>query len=271
MDGAAENMVAEAAGVNSPDLEPSGEGQQMPPLQVVPSASGYERAVKPILDRFFALALIVLLSPVIVTVALLVRLQLGRGVIYRQYRVGQHGHAFKMYKFRTMEQDRRRTRTGEAKPDRRSKDDRRQGALHHPGPNRRDEDRRGHDFGRRRTHKTRDDPRHTRLGRFLRSSSLDELPQLFNVLRGELSLVGPRPELLEVVAGYQDWQHGRHRVKPGITGLWQVTERADDSPMHEHVDTDLRYVENLSASLDLRILLVTLPALLGLGRGGRGS
>ena len=242
--------------------------------------SFYVRKVKPLGDRVLAAVLLIVFLPVIAVIALLVRLQLGSGVIYRQDRVGQDGELFKMLKFRTMGHDRRRDNNGAGRPDRRLGHERRCGLdrRHHgvafDGPDRRNEprdrrraERRDEAGGRRFTHKTVDDPRHTRLGRFLRAASLDELPQLVNVLRGELSIVGPRPELPEVVAGYAEWQHARHRLKPGITGLWQVTERADETPMYMHVDTDLRYVEAVSPSMDLRILLLTLPVLLGVGRG----
>lgn len=242
-------------------------------------SSAYVRHVKPVVDRVLAVLLLVAFAPVFAVVALLVRLRLGSGVIYRQDRVGEHGELFKMLKFRTMEPDRRRDDDGKRRPDRRRDHDRRCGVdrrrceVEISGPDRRTatSERRRKERrvveDRRFTHKTLDDPRHTRLGRFLRSSSLDELPQLVNVLRGELSIVGPRPELPEVVAGYGDWQHARHMVKPGITGLWQVTERSDATPMYLHVDTDLRYVEKVSPATDLRILLLTVPVLLGVHRG----
>lgn len=101
----------------------------------------------------------------------------------------------------------------------------------------------------------------TRVGRFLRRWGLDELPQLWNVLRGEMSLVGPRPELPSVVARYEPWQHGRHVVKPGMTGLWQVSARAATA-MHEATAIDLEYIERLSLRTDLSILARTIPALL---------
>lgn len=251
-----------------------------PATRLTRPPSRYVSRVKPVLDRILAFLLLVVLAPVFAVVALLVRVRLGPGVIYRQDRVGLHGTLFKMLKFRTMEPDRRRDADGRGRPNRRlgyeprSGLDRRGEDLEFAGPDRRSgvSDRRSgerRDFPgeRRLTHKSLDDPRHTRLGRFLRASSLDELPQLVNVVRGELSLVGPRPELPEIVAGYGEWQHDRHRVKPGITGLWQVTERVDATPMYLHVDTDLRYVEEVSPLLDLRILLLTLPVVLGGGRG----
>ena len=247
-----------------------------------PATSAYERHVKPAFDRAVASILLVVLSPLLLAIAIAVRVNLGPGVLYRQERIGQGGDTFSMLKFRTMHPDRRRTALGELRADRRLGADRRgadrrraqvafEGPERRSGAERRHGERRAPEASRRLTHKTPDDPRHTRLGRFLRSSSLDELPQLVNVLRGELSLVGPRPELPEVVANYEPWQHARHEVKPGLTGLWQTTDRANGEPMHLHVDKDLEYIERLSVRTDLSILLVTVPVLLGLVRSNRGS
>ena len=112
-----------------------------------------------------------------------------------------------------------------------------------------------------RTTRATDDPRHTRVGRFLRKWSLDELPQFWNVVRGDMSLVGPRPELVEIVARYEPWQHQRHVVKPGLTGLWQVSSRGTGM-MHLHTDIDLEYIETMGPITDLKILLRTIPATL---------
>lgn len=195
--------------------------------------SVYERWIKPAVDRLGAAVLLVLLAPVMLGTAMFVRMRLGKGVFYRQERVGWKGETFTVLKFRTMLPDRRSERVSYAGPDRRSR------------------------------HKTNDDPRHTDFGRRLRDLSLDELPQLINVLRGELSLVGPRPELVDVVEKYEPWQHRRHAVKPGVTGLWQVTERDDRGEMHLHTETDLRYVRALSWLTDLKILVVTPFAVAG--------
>ena len=111
---------------------------------------------------------------------------------------------------------------------------------------------------RRQVHKSKNDPRITKLGAALRASSLDELPQLVNVVRGQMSLVGPRPELPSIVARYRHSDHVRHVVKPGLTGLWQVTTRG--TAEHEHVDTDLQYIRSISAGTDLRIMLKTAAA-----------
>jgi lipopolysaccharide/colanic/teichoic acid biosynthesis glycosyltransferase len=256
------------------DVERRGGGR----LIVVPERTRYERWVKPFMDRLAATVLLLLLLPVLLGIALLVRLQLGPGVVYRQVRIGRGGEPFPMLKFRTMHPDRRRDGGGHLREDRRTGVDRRggidrrqcqialdglDGSDRRVSGDRRGSDRRSEGRCRRHNHKSPHDPRHTRLGRFLRRTSLDELPQLVNVARGELSLVGPRPELPEVVSRYESWQHARHFVKPGITGLWQVTERRSGEPMHLHVDTDLLYIRSVSPLNDLRILARTLPAALG--------
>ena len=191
-------------------------------------AGGSERYVKPALDRFAGVILGVVALPLFLCIALAVRLKLGKGVIYKQRRVGRHGIPFTMYKFRTMAPDRRTA----ARP--------------YDGPD------------RRVCHKRDDDPRHTRFGLLLRKSSLDELPQLWNVIRGEMSLVGPRPELPQVVARYEPWQHERHQVKPGITGFWQLSGRAGGLA-YEGVELDIDYLRALSFVTDVVVLLKTVP------------
>jgi len=114
-------------------------------------------------------------------------------------------------------------------------------------------------------HKALDDPRVTPLGRYLRRASLDELPQLVNVLRGQMSLVGPRPELPWIVARYEPWQHARHVVPPGMTGWWQINGRSE-LPLHLNTQLDLFYIQNFSVLLDLRILARTLGVVIR-GRG----
>jgi lipopolysaccharide/colanic/teichoic acid biosynthesis glycosyltransferase len=205
---------------------------------IVPVAFGtgreitrYERFVKPLIDRIAAAVVLLAVVPTVALVAVAVRVRLGSGVIFRQRRVGRDGRPFTMYKFRTMHPDRRHQRVERA-PERRL------------------------------THKHPEDPRLTPLGRFLRKWSLDELPQLWNVVRGDMSLVGPRPELVDIVDKYEDWQHGRHQVKPGLTGLWQVSARGD-GPMHQNTHLDLAYVRRVRFLSDCKILLLTIPALLG--------
>ncbi len=195
----------------------------------------YVRIWKPCLDRILSVILILLSAPSMILIAAVVRITLGRGVFYRQSRIGQHGRPFNVLKFRTMLPDRRRVHLPISFPDRRC------------------------------THKTKDDPRHTRIGRFLRRWSLDELPQLFNVARGQMSLIGPRPELPSVVVKYQPWQHVRHNAKPGMTGLWQVVARGVD-PMEERTDLDIYYVYSICPALDLKIIMATAKAVVA-GRG----
>ena len=200
-------------------------------------AGWYERWLKPAIDLAGATLLLVAFAPIIAAAALLVLLTLGRPVILRQPRVGLNGSVFQVYKFRTMRPDRRNREVPV-----------------------------GHE--RRLTHKHPDDPRLHPVGRFLRKWSLDELPQLVNVLQRDMSLVGPRPEMLSIVQRhYEPWQHERHQVRPGLTGLWQVTDRGSADEMYKHTKTDLRYVERVSLWMDLKILLLTLPAALGLRKG----
>lgn len=189
----------------------------------------YVRLWKPCLDRLAAVFLLLVTAPVLALVALVVRVRLGPGVIFRQQRIGRHGVSFDVLKFRTMLPDRRRADVPISFPDRRC------------------------------THKSGADPRHTPVGRFLRRWSLDELPQLVNVARGQMSLIGPRPELASVVARYQPWQHARHDVKPGLTGLWQVTARGD-GPMELRTDLDIEYARRICFTLDARILAATAAA-----------
>jgi len=196
-----------------------------------PRLSGGSRVFKEIFDRVTATALIVLLSPLLLAIALLVRRDSPGPVLFRQVRVGRDGRPFVIYKFRTMYVD------AEARLAELRHLNEFDGVLF----------------------KLRNDPRITRVGKWLRRYSLDELPQLFNVVRGQMSLVGPRPPLPEEVAQYPDDARRRLVVKPGITGLWQVSGRSDLS-WEESVRLDLRYVENWSIPLDLVILLRTLSA-----------
>jgi exopolysaccharide biosynthesis polyprenyl glycosylphosphotransferase len=197
-----------------------------------PQLSGPRQVVKDLFDRGAAALAIVLLSPVMITVALAVRLSDPGPALFTQTRVGKDGRPFKIYKFRTMVID-AEARLAEL----RTKNE-------HDGV----------------LFKMRRDPRVTALGGRLRKWSLDELPQLFNVLLGEMSLVGPRPALPEEAQLYADHVHRRLVVKPGLTGLWQVSGRSDLS-WEESVRLDLRYVENWSLALDLQILWKTFAVL----------
>jgi lipopolysaccharide/colanic/teichoic acid biosynthesis glycosyltransferase len=196
----------------------------------------YVRVVKPSLDRALALGGLLVAAIPMLLIAAVVAVSMGRPVLFRQRRIGVDGQPFEVLKFRTMHPDRRAQRLEVT-----------------------------HD--RRRTHKSERDPRHTPVGRFLRKYSLDELPQLLNVLRGEMSVVGPRPELDSVVEQYPPALHQRHLVKPGLTGLWQVSARGT-GPMHENGQWDLAYVNQVSLRTDLQILVKTPRALVG---GATGS
>ncbi len=203
-----------------------------PALPVVHAPNSvYRSFVKPAFDRTAAVCgLFVVMIPMAV-IAVSIVVTMGRPVLFRQRRVGQHGEVFEVLKLRTMRPDRRAHRLD---------------VIH----------------DRRRTHKSCDDPRHTPLGRFLRRYSLDELPQLINVACGDMSLVGPRPELESVVADYEPGLDQRHQVKPGLTGLWQISARGE-GPMHENGEWDLEYVERISALTDLKIVLKTPGAMFG--------
>ncbi|ADG73794.1 exopolysaccharide biosynthesis polyprenyl glycosylphosphotransferase [Cellulomonas flavigena DSM 20109] len=190
--------------------------------------------MKQVLDVTLAGLGLVLLSPVIGLAALLVATTSPGGAVYRQVRVGQDGTQFVMYKLRTMYQDA----------------DERRAALLASGA------RDGVLF------KMADDPRVTPVGKILRRFSIDELPQLVNIVKGDMALVGPRPPLLEEVEAYHDSVQRRLHVKPGLTGLWQVSGRSD-LDWEESVRLDLRYVDNWSVSMDLLILWKTGRAVLG--------
>jgi exopolysaccharide biosynthesis polyprenyl glycosylphosphotransferase len=173
------------------------------------------------------------LVPVFVLIAIAIKLDSPGPVLYRQIRVGKHGRLFQIYKFRSMRQDADKM-------------------LEHLGE-------KNEAIGP--LFKIREDPRITRVGKVLRRFSLDEFPQLLNVLRGEMSLVGPRPPVPVEVQKYEDWQLGRLRAVPGMTGLWQVSGRSE-VPFHDMVRLDLHYIRNWSFVLDLELLWRTIPAVL---------
>jgi exopolysaccharide biosynthesis polyprenyl glycosylphosphotransferase len=187
--------------------------------------------------RVFDLAvcgtLLLLVLPVMSLVALAVRLDSPGPVLFKQKRIGENGRPFVMYKFRSMVAD-AEVRAREVIQ---------------------------RDASGNVIHKVRNDPRVTRVGAIIRRTSLDELPQLFNVIKGDMSLVGPRPELPWLVEMYEPWQYVRFAVPQGITGWWQINGRSD-KPMHLHTHDDLYYVQNYSLLLDIQILWKTLPAML---------
>ncbi len=191
-------------------------------------------ALKRIFDVVVSTVGLVLTSPLFLLIALAIPVDDGFPVLFRQLRAGENGRAFQIFKFRTMVRD------AEAMlPELISLDE-----LSDP------------------MFKLKYDPRITRVGRFLRRTSLDELPQLLNVLRGEMSIVGPRPELVDLVERYSPEHEVRLRVKPGITGPWQVYGRSELT-FDEVLAVEREYVENLSLGRDLRIILMTIPVVLG--------
>ncbi|MGY1709504.1 sugar transferase [Geodermatophilus sp. SYSU D00758] len=207
----------------------------VPLLQVrEPEFRGHRRLVKAVLDRTAAAVLLVAGSPLLLGIALAIRVTSRGPALYRHHRVGKCGRHFDLLKFRSMVVDA----------------DRDEGALM------------VHNEGNAVQFKLRRDPRVTAVGRFLRRYSLDELPQLVNVLKGEMSFVGPRPHVDREVEEYGPDMHRRLLVKPGITGLWQVSGRSNLS-WDESVELDVRYVENWSLGLDAAILWRTVRAVLG--------
>jgi len=208
----------------------------MPLLHVErPVLSGGRRAVKTLVDRSFTFALTLLALPVLVAVAVAIRLDSPGPVLFRQKRVGARGEEFEMIKFRTMCVDAEARLAPLAEQQR--------------------------DAGNDVLFKMKSDPRVTRVGRLLRRFSVDELPQLINVLRGEMSLVGPRPPLMREVEAYEPDAVRRLRVKPGLTGLWQVSGRSDLT-WDESLRLDLWYVDNWCLVLDLQILFRTAKVVL---------
>ncbi len=197
------------------------------------SLNKVQRAVVRLLDIFVAALILGIGSPIWLCIGLAVKLTSHGPIIFKQTRVGLNGQLFYMRKFRSMYRDA----------------DRRLAALiarnEAQGP----------------LFKMKEDPRITFVGKFLRRTSLDEIPQMISVLKGDMSLVGPRPPLPQEVAQYEEWQKGRLAIKPGLTGLWQVRGRSDIS-FDEGVLMDLYYIENWSLRLYFQILLRTIPAVL---------
>jgi exopolysaccharide biosynthesis polyprenyl glycosylphosphotransferase len=208
-------------------------------IRVLSLVYGPDRTValiaKRLLDIGVSLTALVLLSPLIAVIALAIRVREGGPILFRQVRVGEHGRPFQVVKFRTMIPD-AEDRLGDL-------------AVRN--------EIQGHAF------KVTDDPRVTATGRTLRALSLDELPQLWNVLRGEMSLVGPRPPLPREVSAYDVWHRRRLSMKPGITGLWQVAARRE-AEFDRWVRMDLDYIDRWSLWLDFKILARTIPAVLSL-------
>lgn len=207
-----------------------------------PRASGLGwrvgQRLKRLIDIVVSAALLVLISPLLLLIAILIRLTSEGPIFYPWKVLGHRARPFLGYKFRTMVPN-----ADELKAEMLAQNEM-------TGP----------------VFKIRNDPRVTPIGRFLRKYSLDELPQLWSVLRGDMSLVGPRPPSPTEFAAFEPWQRGKLAVTPGITCLWQVMGRSEISDFDEWARLDLEYIENWSLWLDLKILLKTVPAVLR-GRG----
>jgi lipopolysaccharide/colanic/teichoic acid biosynthesis glycosyltransferase len=210
-----------------------------------------DRFLKRTTDIVTSLGVLVIGFPFLLAIALLIKLTSKGPVFFKQERVGEDGETFALFKFRTMRTDcddslhREFTRNFI------------QGRLPEPSL----------DAGKSEVYKLTDDPRITAVGGFLRKTSLDELPQFINILKGEMTIVGPRPPLPYEYECYDEWHKLRLKVRPGLTGLWQVSGRST-VPFHEMVMMDIYYIENWSMLLDLKIMLKTVPVMLA-GTGGR--
>jgi exopolysaccharide biosynthesis polyprenyl glycosylphosphotransferase len=192
-----------------------------------------EERIKRAIDVAGALALLAVAGPVLLLIALLIRLDSPGPVLFRQVRVGRHGRRFRIYKFRTMVEDAEARKASLM-------------AFNEAGEG---------------LFKLREDPRVTRVGRFLRATSLDELPQLFNVLQGSMSLVGPRPLVVDEDQRVAGWHRRRLQLTPGMTGVWQVMGSAR-IPLREMLALDYMYIVNWSVWNDLQIMLRTIPFIL---------
>lgn len=193
-----------------------------------PMLNDYQRLIKRMFDLAVCSIITFFILPIMAIIAIAIKLDSPGSIIFKQARVGENGHIFHMYKFRSMIKNAEKLQDNMAVT-------KENGDVIHKHPN---------------------DPRVTRIGKFLRRTSLDELPQLFNVLFGTMSLVGPRPELPWLLNQYDLWQHKRFAVPQGMTGWWQVNGRAD-KPMHLNAEDDIYYVQNYSLWMDIYILLKT--------------
>ncbi|MEM9807999.1 MAG: sugar transferase [Cyanobacteria bacterium P01_D01_bin.56] len=203
-----------------------------------PLLDGLDYHLKRGFDLVFAAIGLISFAPFMAAIAIAIKLTSSGPAFFRQERMGLHGRVFRVWKFRTMCTNAAQL---QARLERHNQTD---GVLF----------------------KVKNDPRVTPVGRFLRRTSLDELPQLFNVLLGQMSLVGPRPLPLRDVAKFSPWHHTRHQVLPGITGLWQVSGRSDIETFDDTARLDLHYIDNWSLNLDLEILMETVRIVL-FGKG----
>jgi len=209
-----------------------------PRVHAYVGAGSASRIAKRAFDVAASLAAIVVLSPLLLLIALLVRLESPGPALFRQERLGRDLRPFWMYKFRSMHHE-----AGDS--------------LHREAVKRTAESKR-REIG---TFKSLDDPRVTRVGRFIRAWNLDELPNLINIIRGDMSVVGPRPALDYELPYYKDWFYKRFAVRPGLTGLWQV-KRADAEDFDEMIRMDVEYVQAMSFWTDLRLVALTIPSII---------
>lgn len=200
----------------------------------------YSRAIKRTIDIIGSLFGIILSSPIMIATAIAIKLDSKGPVIFKQVRIGQNGRQFYMYKFRSMCVD------AEERKKELMKNNKIEG---------------GQMF------KMDDDPRITKVGKFIRKTSIDELPQFFNVLHGDMSLVGTRPPTLDEVALYETNQWRRLSIRPGITGMWQVSGRSTITDFDEVVRLDTEYIDNWNIFLDFRIMIKTVLQIFNKNKG----
>jgi exopolysaccharide biosynthesis polyprenyl glycosylphosphotransferase len=189
--------------------------------------------IKSVADIYFSITAVILLSPLFLLIAGLIKLESKGPVFFKQTRVGLRGRKFNLYKFRTMV-----TNAEELLEQLKEKNEM-------DGP----------------TFKMKNDPRITRIGRFLRKTGLDEFPQLFNVISGEMSLIGPRPPLESEVKEYERWQLRRLSVKPGITCTWQIIPNRNDVKFEKWMQLDLQYIDNWSLAKDAKLFVKTISSM----------
>lgn len=198
----------------------------------------YQWFLKRAFDFVASLTGLILISPMLLAIALCIKTESKGPILFKQKRVGLYGRDFYMYKFRSMRQDA-------------------EDLLHVI----KDQNQTNNMM-----FKMADDPRITKVGKFLRKYSLDELPQLFNVLKGEMSLVGPRPPIHRELTEYESWHYLRFSTLPGLTGMWQVTGRSEILDFNKVVELDYQYVNDWNLLLDIRLLFMTVPVVV-LGKG----
>jgi lipopolysaccharide/colanic/teichoic acid biosynthesis glycosyltransferase len=218
-------------------LHPNARTAADPRVHAHVGAGRAERTLKRAFDIAAAFAALVVLSPLLIALAVIVKLDSRGPVLFKQERLGRDLKPFTMYKFRSMQHN-----AGDA--------------LHRESVKRTAESKR-REIG---TFKSLADPRVTKFGRFIRAWNLDELPNLLNILRGEMSVVGPRPALDYELPYYKDWYYKRFAVRPGLTGLWQV-KRADAEDFDEMIRMDVEYVRDMSLGLDLKLIALTIPSI----------